>query len=107
MLRRAGISLLLAPVLCAGAAVAAPDFEREVRSILAERCVECHGPKKQKGGLRLDAKVFALKGGDNGPVLAREENELLRRVRSHDEDEVMPPKGARLTAAQIALLEGW
>src|SRR5690349_8413829 len=30
-------------------------FENKVRPLLAERCLECHGPEKQKGNLRLDS----------------------------------------------------
>ena len=31
-------------------------FETKVRPILAENCFKCHGPAKQKGGLRLDSR---------------------------------------------------
>src|SRR3954464_5532552 len=41
------------------------DFEREVRPLLEERCVKCHGPEKQKGGWRADLKQEAMTGGDN------------------------------------------
>jgi len=46
----------------------AVDFDRTIRPLLQERCVECHGEKKQKGELRLDAKTYALKGGHDGAV---------------------------------------
>ena len=52
----------------AAAACAAVDFEKDIRSVLRERCVGCHGPKKQKGALRFDARAFAFKGGENGAV---------------------------------------
>ena len=45
------------------------DFAQDVRSIFVRHCVSCHGPDKQKGGLRLDDKAAALKGGDGGPVI--------------------------------------
>ena len=41
-------------------------FEKRVRPILVANCVNCHGAKKQKGGLRLDSKAGFAKGGDNG-----------------------------------------
>src|SRR5882762_6191310 len=44
-------------------------FENKVRPLLAERCLECHGPEKQKGNLRLDSLAAILKGGDSGPAL--------------------------------------
>ena len=43
---------------------------RARRAALAgEACFGCHGPDKQKGGLRLDRKAEALEGGDGGPVI--------------------------------------
>src|SRR4030095_15099132 len=45
---------------------AVPDFTREVRPLLEERCVKCHGPEKQKGGLRFDTKEGAFKKGESG-----------------------------------------
>ena len=44
-------------------------FESKVRPVLAERCFRCHGPEKQKGGLRLDSREGMLKGSTSGPVI--------------------------------------
>ena len=93
-------------------AVAAPvDFVREVRPIFEKHCVECHGEKKQKSGFRLDVKAAALKGGDDkGPdiVLGKaKESPLIHLVSTTDEGEVMPPKGGRLSAAEIDTLTRW
>ena len=44
-------------------------FEKRIRPVLASECYECHGAKKQKGGLRLDTASAALKGGDRGAVI--------------------------------------
>ena len=82
------------------------DFARDVRPLFARRCLECHGPAKQKGGLRLDVRGEALRGGDNGPALAPG-GHLWVRVNSADPDEKMPPKGDRLTAAELDLLRRW
>ena len=38
------------------------DFRRDIQPLLTQRCLNCHGPKKQKGGLRLDLKTAAFKG---------------------------------------------
>jgi len=99
-------------LLFAMAAAAAPvDFVREVRPIFETHCYECHGEKKHKGGLRLDVKAAALKGGDNdGPNIIpgkAKESSLIHFVTSTDEDEVMPPKGVRLSAEQVATLIAW
>src|SRR4051794_28688151 len=45
------------------------DFERDVRPILARHCLSCHGPSKQKGGLRFDRKAAAMNGGNSGPAI--------------------------------------
>src|SRR5881409_1913718 len=45
------------------------DFVQDIQPILTNSCYECHGAEKQKGGLRLDQKAAAFKGGDSGPVL--------------------------------------
>src|SRR5262249_17345495 len=45
------------------------DFPRDIQPILARSCLTCHGPEKQKGGLRLDDADAALKGGNSGPVI--------------------------------------
>ncbi|MEZ6047228.1 MAG: c-type cytochrome domain-containing protein [Planctomycetaceae bacterium] len=37
-------------------------FETHIRPILASRCIECHGPKKQHAELRLDSSEFFSKG---------------------------------------------
>ncbi len=97
--------------LAAAASAAPVDFVRDVRPIFEQHCYECHGDKKQKGGLRLDVKAAALKGGDTkGPdIIPGQANQspLLHLVTTEDEDEVMPPKGARLNATQVAVLTRW
>lgn len=91
------------------------DFLSEVRPILASQCFKCHGPdeKTRKGGLRLDLGEAArqpAKSGARAVVPGHVENsELVRRIRSADEDEVMPPPSTKrtLTDAQKATLERW
>ena len=46
-------------------------FERKVRPLLAGSCYKCHGPKKEKGKLRLDRKERILAGGCYGRCLRR------------------------------------
>lgn len=99
-------------VFLSSSALATPvDFVRDVRPIFAKHCYECHGEMKHKGGLRLDVKAAALKGGDNeGPNIIpgkATESSLIHLVTSSDEDEMMPPKGERLTEAQVATLTAW
>ncbi|WP_020474305.1 PSD1 and planctomycete cytochrome C domain-containing protein [Zavarzinella formosa] len=86
------------------------DFETQIRPLFQEQCVSCHGPTKQKNGLRLDSKSAAFKGGDNGIALAPKkssESELFRRVTHPDAGKRMPPGKNSLTPAQIELLKRW
>jgi mono/diheme cytochrome c family protein len=86
------------------------DYVSDVQPILAKSCYACHGPDKQRGGLRLDIKAAALKGGDSGAVITPgrgADSLLIRYVARLDADKVMPPKGERLTAGQVAILRTW
>ncbi|MDP6502909.1 MAG: DUF1549 domain-containing protein, partial [Planctomycetota bacterium] len=86
------------------------DFVKQIRPVLEQKCFKCHGAEKQKSGLRLDAKKAALQGGDSGPVFIAgkpAESEIIKRIVEHDPDEMMPPKGDRLSAAQIGLFVAW
>src|SRR5258708_21164448 len=87
------------------------DFVRQVQPIFEKNCFKCHGAEKQKGGLRLDVKSAALKGGDeHAPDIVpgdSAKSPLIKFVTSLDPDEKMPPKGNALAAAQIAVLRAW
>lgn len=96
---------LALPVWCAPV-----DFARDIEPVLRQRCFACHGSATQMSGLRLDDRTALLKGGNGGPVVVpgkSAESRLIRLVSGLEEKKVMPPSGARLTAAQIALLRDW
>ncbi|NBU10167.1 MAG: DUF1549 domain-containing protein, partial [Proteobacteria bacterium] len=92
-------------------AAAPVDFAREVRPLLVKRCLACHDAEHAKGGLRLDSREAALKGGKSKqPTLvpgAPAKSEFIKRITTRDPDELMPPKGGALTSAQVALLTRW
>jgi cytochrome c553 len=79
-------------------AMAAPDYVKDIKPLLKERCISCHGTVKQKGDLRLDAGAL---------IRPDVHHDLLKRVASSDEDERMPPEGKRLSAEQIEMLRQW
>ncbi|MFO0946169.1 MAG: DUF1549 domain-containing protein [Planctomycetota bacterium] len=83
-------------------------FEKEVRPVLAEHCFECHGPKVEQAGLRLDTKARFLKGSDNGPIVTTDQPEksLLLQVIQHSQEPKMPPE-EKLSEAAIAALTRW
>jgi mono/diheme cytochrome c family protein len=85
-------------------------FDRDIQPIL-NRCVQCHGADKPRGGLRLDHRegaIAALKSGGRAIVVGHpEQSELIRRVSSTVATERMPAKGEALTPQQIDLLRRW
>jgi hypothetical protein len=119
--RRCGTAVVVALWLGAGvpaAAVEAPSFTRDIKGILSNRCIRCHGPDAEdrhgggEDGLRLD--LFAGATADLGGRAAivpgdAAASEVLRRVTSTDPDVVMPPPaaGERLAAHEVDLLERW
>lgn len=89
-----------------------PDFAKDIGPILAKNCLECHGPEKQKGKLRLDSKEAAFKGGDSGiagVVPGKSADSRIYKVitlpKGHDD--VMPPKGEPLSKATTDLVKAW
>ena len=87
------------------------DFDRDVRPLLAKHCYACHGPDKQKGGLRLDRKAAALKGGDERA--GRSCRARRPRARSSSSPPALEPtascprRATRLTAEQVGVLRAW
>ena len=87
------------------------DFARDIKPIFEKNCISCHGSDKQKGGLRLDLKAAAFKGGDEyAPVFVpgkSVDSPLIHFVSGLVPDMQMPPKGDPLTVEQIGLLRAW
>ena len=83
-------------------------FEKRVRPILSARCHGCHGPAKQKGGLRLDARAQRLAGGSTGPAVVpgNPRESLLVDAINYGETYQMPPK-SKLPPEEIATLTEW
>ena len=91
-------------VVVAATAFADPSFyTARVGPIFDKHCVVCHGPEKQKAGLRLDSFEHAIRGAKSGEVIAAgnvKESELFRRITlPKDDEEVMPNDGKPLLAA--------
>src|ERR1700704_269252 len=84
------------------------DFSRDIRPILANNCLLCHGPdaKARKGDLRLDVREGALVAREGKAAIVPgkpDQSELFRRVSTTDRDEVMPPtkSGKKLSKEQV------
>ena len=86
------------------------DFVTQVQPILAANCYACHGEKKVRGGLRLDAKIFALKGGLSGAAIVpgdSKNSHLIKRILGQGDETRMPLDQPPLSDAQIATIRAW
>ncbi|MDE0736751.1 MAG: PSD1 and planctomycete cytochrome C domain-containing protein, partial [Pirellulaceae bacterium] len=99
------ISLQAAPPTPSVSAV--QHFEKQIRPVLASKCIKCHGPLKQKAKLRLDSRAGMLKGGESGPAIVpgKPADSLLITALLYEELE-MPPAG-KLNARVITDFKAW
>lgn len=90
-------------------AAAVEFFESRIRPVLVQHCYECHSAdaKKLQGGLRLDSREAARRGGDSGPAVVPGDvaASLLLEAVKYESFE-MPPSG-KLPPQIIADLENW
>ena len=116
-IRKAGFAALLSGAFsaCAAAPAAALGppvrYYDDIKPVLAVHCYKCHDGEKPKGGLRLDTRTNALAGGKSGDAAivpgASARSELVRRISLREGDEIMPPKGARLTETEVTRIQQW
>lgn len=111
MFRRSGTILpLLALPAFAATAAERLDFNRDVRPILSDKCLQCHGPdeKTRKGDVRLDDRASALAAEAIVPG-SPELSEAIARILSDDPEEVMPPPKTKKTIspAEAGILRRW
>jgi hypothetical protein len=100
--------LVASPVAAADPTSTKPDFNRDVRPILSDRCYKCHGPATQKGKVRLDALQHATNRDAVVPGKPGESGVIERVMAAADEDRMPPPEtGPRLTPAQVDVLKRW
>jgi hypothetical protein len=109
-MNRGALALFLAGTLPAAAAL--PDkvtFDDHILPIFQNACLNCHNPDKKKAGLDLSTYAGTLAGSDNGRVMQTGEPaaSLLFKCVKGTEEPIMPPKGDRLNAGELALIEKW
>ena len=90
------------------------DFNRDIRPILSDKCIQCHGPDSahREADLRLDREQDAKADRDGVPAVVPgkpDESALIQRITSEDVNERMPPEdsGKTLTLKEIELLKRW
>src|SRR4051812_33837066 len=101
-------ALLCALMVCLAASATRADSKTsaEAMRVLQRDCLGCHNPEKHRGGLNLTTREAALKGGEDGPVIAPKKESKLITVLAAEADPHMPPK-KQLKSADIDLLKKW
>jgi hypothetical protein len=114
-------------IAAAAAGTKPVDFAKDVKPIFAQSCVKCHGApdpqnprKKAGGGLRLDDKAEALKGGKSGKAIVpgNAKESLLYKLlqgpaKAGDHEIDAMPKAMRgqafkpLAAVQVEVVKKW
>lgn len=91
-------------------------FNQDIRPILSEKCIACHGPdaNHREADLRLDipeGAYAALRDGGGHAIVPGDPgaSAVIKRIRSDDPDLMMPPPDfhKEITADERALLERW
>lgn len=79
-------------------------FKKEVRPLLVEKCLKCHGGKSVKGDFDLSNRKKLL---DSGMVEKTGKASYLMSLVEHREEPFMPLKEKKLSAKEIASLSKW
>jgi hypothetical protein len=83
------------------------SFERHIRPILKEHCLDCHGATEEReGGLDLRLRRFLVQGGDSGPAIvlhAADDSILVQRIRNGE----MPPGEKKVAPDQLERIIAW
>jgi ankyrin repeat protein len=105
---RSVILAACAAVLSSAPAAAAVDFARDIQPLLEKHCYECHGPKKQRNGFRLDRRSRAMAGVIRPNIIPHSSatSRVYRRVLDSSFGPQMPPEEA-LSDQQIDIIRQW
>src|SRR4051794_21590510 len=84
-------------------------FTSDVRPLLTQRCLKCHGGEKTKGEFDLVTREGLLHPGKDGPNVVpgdSRKSRLMTLIR-HEDDPTMPAKAEKLPDAAIAKIAAW
>ena len=91
------------------------DYARDIQPFLKQTCfVECHGPTKGRGQLRLHTRALTMKGGVSGAVIVPGKSDdsllvqrLLGPAGTIPHEDQMPLEKEPLPPPQLALICVW
>jgi WD40 repeat protein len=105
------IAILTATIAAAFSAQGADKvtYDDHVLPIFRNACLNCHNPDKKKAGLDLSTYQATIQGSENGKVLqsGNAASSLLFKCVKGTEEPKMPPKGDKLSDAELAVVEKW
>ena len=86
------------------------SFEADVKPILREHCVRCHGDDVHKSDLNLQSYGSTLKGGSGGEVVIAGRpgaSPLYQAIAREGDASPMPPNRPKIADAQVAVVRQW
>lgn len=104
-------SIAVAQSTPSGLSTAESVMTQKVAALLQSRCAGCHSESKKEGGYVLTRAGAMFEPGDSGrmPIHTEqlEQSELLKRIRSQDDDQRMPPDALAMSPNEVELIEEW
>ena len=113
MAAAAVVGMGLRPVAAQDAANKSAFYTEKVKPILEENCYKCHGGMNHRGGLNFQTKAGMMKGGRDGAVVVPDDPaasllvKLMRHEGPPNDPRPMPPRGPKLSDADIAIVTQW
>ena len=110
---KASICSLAMSLLLAGFADGSPEqpnYEEDIKPILRQHCLKCHGNDKQKADLNFQSYESTMAGGSGGKAVVpgRSSQSLLYEVIVDPDDDIrMPPNKPMIPKLQIDLIQKW
>ncbi|MEZ6055506.1 MAG: c-type cytochrome domain-containing protein [Planctomycetaceae bacterium] len=86
------------------------NFIDDIKPILRQHCLKCHGDDKQEAGINLQGYESLLKGGSGGVVVTAgrsSQSVLFQAITQDDADLRMPPNSPPLPKEKLALIQKW
>lgn len=106
--RKSNVIAVAAMALWATPAFSAADYARDIQPLFEKHCYECHGPKKQRNGFRLDRRSRAFAGVVRANIIPGNSStsRVYRRVLDNQSGTQMPPEEV-LAPEQVELIRQW
>ncbi|WP_317195561.1 PSD1 and planctomycete cytochrome C domain-containing protein [Echinicola shivajiensis] len=105
------MAILTSTLSCNDKAEEKIDFNAEIRPIINNKCISCHGGVKQSGEFSLLFESEALSATKSGePAIIpghAEESEMIKRILHEDPEVRMPPEGPQLSQEEVDVLKKW